>query len=375
MENIIGMPMEKVDKFVIVHHTDLDGYMAASIAYDYVRRWIEGGTMPPIASNLKNNEGETIPFMKYVAVTEAEIRFCSFNYGIGISDSDTNAATTETVFKDSVTIIVDCSISEQSLEQFAPVMEQSKMVIWIDHHLSSKEFIDANGIVNSFSNTVNKLYYYVNMEHSAAMLAEALLGFGRYFDRYRFEMYGEFLNTVEGDGNIFYKYAEIGPIPASRSVVLTDDYDRYVNTYRESKELNSSFYVFRDEHGSVETLKRLYTETNVQELVDNGHAIMAYVYQQANINMGRTHVETIDGIETLCLNAQGGPDSFTTEAREAYQMVCLYRYNGKARKWIYSLYSHLGPEGPCCKIATAHGGGGHAGAAGFQSEHLIFENK
>jgi oligoribonuclease NrnB/cAMP/cGMP phosphodiesterase (DHH superfamily) len=53
---------------------------------------------------------------------------------------------------------------------------------------------------------------------------------------------------------------------------------------------------------------------------------------------------------------------------DKYDIYCAFNFNGKL--WDYSLYSLTIDVGEICKSL---GGGGHKGAAGFQSQQFIFE--
>lgn len=104
--------------------------------------------------------------------------------------------------------------------------------------------------------------------------------------------------------------------------------------------------------------------------INTGKAIISYRNQQ-NERLSRSSFETeIDGHRVLALNAGGGSTTFDPVWKDHPDCVAMLSFFWTGTKWTCSLYSDRGFD--CSNIAKNHGGGGHAGAAGFQCAELPF---
>lgn len=81
-----------------------------------------------------------------------------------------------------------------------------------------------------------------------------------------------------------------------------------------------------------------------------------------------------EGYKAISLNKRGcGSDAFATVANE-YDLLMPCWFDGK--QWTVSIYrggTLVGQEIDCSALAKEYGGGGHAGAAGFQCSILPWE--
>ena len=69
----------------------------------------------------------------------------------------------------------------------------------------------------------------------------------------------------------------------------------------------------------------------------------------------------------MVLNRKRNSDIFLNHINE-YDLVVSYIYNGNT--YSYSIYSK-NENVDCSKIAELFGGGGHKGASGFSTKHLV----
>lgn len=110
----------------------------------------------------------------------------------------------------------------------------------------------------------------------------------------------------------------------------------------------------------------------VRKMLEDGKVIEKY---RDNLGikacMGAGFEYDLDGVKTFCLNlgqSLGGSEWFG-DLIDKYDMLCSFSYNGKDKIWNYSLYSSKIDTTP---YSTKRGGGGHAGASGFNSKDFIF---
>ena len=116
-----------------------------------------------------------------------------------------------------------------------------------------------------------------------------------------------------------------------------------------------------------------YERTNtVDRIVSDGEAIQGYLVQQNEFLVKEGSFETtIDGHRAIVLNTpiRGSHQFDAIQLEENYPVMAVYCYLGDG-KWRYSLYSDSDVD--VGAIASEYGGGGHSGAAGFQTTAPVF---
>lgn len=113
----------------------------------------------------------------------------------------------------------------------------------------------------------------------------------------------------------------------------------------------------------------------VAELIRDGTLAMRCLAQRdARVVRERSFTRAWEGLNFLCLNTPRCSSlSFAAldKPENKHDGLLAFYFNG--RHWIVSLYHAAGrKDSDLLKIARAHGGGGHAGACGFQCETLPF---
>ena len=100
-------------------------------------------------------------------------------------------------------------------------------------------------------------------------------------------------------------------------------------------------------------------------IIANGHIVSAYRDSWHKAYRENWAFEaTIEGHAALCMNlAQAGSEAFGEEEGQ-WPILCAFVFDGK--QYTVSLYSESIDVG---RIAEKFGGGGHPGAAGFQTEY------
>lgn len=102
-----------------------------------------------------------------------------------------------------------------------------------------------------------------------------------------------------------------------------------------------------------------------------GKAIVTYMDQHYT-RIARNAFETeINGYRVLALNAGGGSGIFDSVWKDHPECKAMCTFFWTKKYWTVSLYSDRGFD--CSVVAKALGGGGHAGAAGFQCLELPFD--
>lgn len=102
--------------------------------------------------------------------------------------------------------------------------------------------------------------------------------------------------------------------------------------------------------------------------IQSGFAIQSYAKGQYALHAKRAFVVTYGGYRILALNTDISNSAVFESVynEEEHDLMMPFRFDGT--KWHFSLYTTK--EIDCSEIAKVFGGGGHAKAAGFQSDHM-----
>lgn len=121
--------------------------------------------------------------------------------------------------------------------------------------------------------------------------------------------------------------------------------------------------LFADEQGNI-----------LEDLVNRGDTILLYEARRAETLMQSTWHARWRGLDLLVLNMQQVNSNVFTQGRawdpERYHAMCVF--SRRPTGWVVSLYTDrkdVDVSGHC----KAMGGGGHAGAAGFQPKEIPAE--
>lgn len=109
---------------------------------------------------------------------------------------------------------------------------------------------------------------------------------------------------------------------------------------------------------------------NIQTIIDNGKTIMTYRYNIMKDYCEKKGFEaTLDGHKCYAVNmALMGTNDFVIPNVDDYDLLVSFSFDGKM--WSYSLRSEIID---CAELAAKFGGGGHKGAAGFNTKECVLE--
>lgn len=110
-----------------------------------------------------------------------------------------------------------------------------------------------------------------------------------------------------------------------------------------------------------------------RELTNIGQTSMDYAKNVDAGNMKASFLIKWEGLTFLCLNGRGNSNTFASRdiPETGHDANLMFYFQG--RQWIVSLYhAKHRKDLDLSAIAVRHGGGGHAGACGFQCDSLPF---
>ena len=254
--------------------------------------------------------------------------------------------------------IVDYSIAP---EQMMELLEITKRVVWIDHHISA---------IAKYEPFREKIRLEFGMDTINGIRANGIAGcvltywyfYGRQNDT------EEFIQDYPKNINSLYRTL----IP--EYVKLAGDWDVWEHLYgQKTKEFTVCFNTRIKSPFDDSQFENLIDERNLNCFLHAGEDMIEYRNGWAETFMRRYGFETkIDGHRAYVANLGNGNSEFFGDLINHYDIVGTFCFNGDT--YTCSLYS-VKPEVNCADICVKYGGGGHKGAAGFVCKELPFKKE
>lgn len=275
--------------------------------------------------------------------------------------------------------ILDLAFSKDTINQILDVCKVAKRVIWIDHHQTSLDVVNAN---KEEFDKIEKLNYFLSNKASGALLTylyiKADLNLRNNIREIDFDVELDDNNMATMPNNIYDN-----KIFVHNYLKYIDDYDRWVKKYNPETDLfingtkicNTKLH---KDNNRVNPFWSKFTNNNstyTEELIKAGKIITEFLNIKYESELKADSYEsTVDGIKFLCMNGHGNSFVFGDRIHD-YDAVVLYKFSGRNDKYNYSIYSDANRPTRlnCQKFAEKYGGGGHVGAAGFSTEELLFK--
>lgn len=314
---------ESKPKIQIITHDDMDGYASAAVVY-----WA---------------------FKKAGFISEDNYSITHYNYSDKIPSCDQSAK---------IIFITDYSISNEAfMKDLRQTYDNNKhKIFWCDHHQTSID--NCKGDYTILKNIPGIR----DTKYCGAALA--------WF----------YLNPGSTDVNL------------PKILRLVDDYDCWKKKIKESDYLNAAFNYnqeyYKDLHDPTSDLwEHLIYYRGNSEFSVTGHKLIDYGEKSCQIqrdtewaNIRRNGwIGTLDkfpDVKMICLNNDSKGSQLFSDLLKSkeypngkYTHACAFQYNGS--KMTYSIYSAENVSPNAQKICEAYGGGGHPGAAGFQSKSIV----
>lgn len=244
--------------------------------------------------------------------------------------------------------IVDYSILPEEMDKLLSITQD---VTWIDHHISSiKKYENYNKHIRGIrlDGVAGCMLTYCYLNHMTDL--------GR----------GEikpFNNLMTECAPMFTKYIA--------------DYDVWTFKYREkTKKFQIAFTTLYDRKPDAAIWFDLLDDWEGALIVDNiiksAENMIAYRDNFAK-SYCKNHGYEIKftGLKCFCINIGSvGSEYFNSIDEDKYDMFIAFSYNGE--QWVYSLRS---TKVNVAEVAMLYGGGGHSGAAGFESKEFLLGKK
>lgn len=247
--------------------------------------------------------------------------------------------------------IVDYSIAP---EQMLELLNKTKRVVWIDHHISAiekyepfEELKHINGIrANGLAGCVLTWWYFHGRQHETE----------------------EFIKDYPKNVNSLYRFV----IP--EYVRLAGDWDVWEHLYgTRTKEFTVCFNTRIKSPFDDHMFENIVAGQNLDLFLRAGEDMIDFRDGWANTFMKRYGFETtIDGHRAYVANLGNGNSEYFGDLINYYDLVGTFCFNGDT--YTCSLYS-VKPEVNCAEICIKRGGGGHKGAAGFVCKELPFKKE
>lgn len=337
-------------KNLIVHHTDADGYCAAAVAYYKI---------------LGDAGSIVIP-------DKVKCSFIPYNYGMEfpeISNGDMNEL--ENVF------FLDVSMSNDLYKIIKHFVDAGKNIVHIDHHKTTMEYLNENPndellkkithfYVNGISGCMLTWIYSILLMHNLPISE----------DSFELNRDAQKLKIKSYEVDIVIPYG----------ITLIDDNDVWRHHYADSKLFALAYSAIDKKDLDItsefwNSLVTSYRPYRVTDMIKEGYSVNRYK-ESSNKKLisGNAFEYDIPYNENgkdkvakcLCVNSCEGNSLLFGDEIDNYDAVVKFGFNGKLKKWIYSIYSSKN-DIDVSAIAKTYGGGGHKGAAGFQTKDFFFK--
>jgi uncharacterized protein len=290
----------------IYHHNDMDGRSAAYIAYKFIEEYQH------LYPDKEQTEFIELDYKKEIEIDK-------------INDNET-------------VVIVDYSFTENTLPTLMAMIHKSNTLIWIDHHKSSVELINAHDELGYMFRGI------ISDEMSGAALTY----------KYFYDLAG---NDIKFEDMPYW-------------IRLVSDYDTWKYIY---KEQTIYFKLGMDSlpyHPLDNVWNRLDDKDNdeastsyLQVLINRGESLKKYIDKENASNLKRFGFESeFEGQKCYAINKASNSWIFGDKIKE-YPFVMTFTFNGS--DYTYSIYSE-DKETDCSKLAEKYGGGGHKRSSGIQ---------
>lgn len=307
---------ESKPKIQIITHDDMDGYASAAVVY-----WA---------------------FKKAGFISEDNCSITHYNYSDKIPSCDQSA---------NIIFITDYSISNEAfMKDLRQTYDNNKhKIYWCDHHQTSID--NCKGDYTILKNIPGIR----DTKYCGAALA--------WF----------YLNPGSTDANL------------PKILRLVDDYDCWKKKIKESDWLNAAFNYNKFMY------KKLHDPTSEfwKNAIDSGdylEGLLQYGSDCCKIqkdldwaNIRRNGwigvLDKFPDVKMICLNNDSKGSQLFSDLLKSkeypngkYTHACAFQFDGS--KMVYSIYSAENASPNAQKICEEYGGGGHPGAAGFQSKSI-----
>lgn len=264
----------------------------------------------------------------------------------------------EKVNTDSIVYIVDLSFTEKTYKDIIWILEYGTKVVWIDHHKSSNEALklileeikDKPELIENFEYKIE-----TDTNKAAVVLVyEYFAEKNNIIDKNHHVSRPSYVDFISDYDTWTYKYAEV-----TKHFVLGINSD--IDRLHPLKSKVWEEFETESIHGNKWTGKGEV----IKNYLDGEYTKYRELYMYESV---------YEGITCAVINNKTNSWIFG-DCIEKYPFVVVWAFNGK--QYIHSLYSS-NANIDCSEIAKKLSdgkGGGHKGAAGFRSDHLIFTAK
>lgn len=239
------------------------------------------------------------------------------------------------ILKDESVIMADVSFPIEKMIEINKLT--NNMFVWIDHHISAiREYY--NYVINNDNNIC------------VAVLDNKMA-------------------ACQGTWKHLFPDKEI-----PKAITLLGKYDIFDKSDIDewNNVINPFQYGMRRLCNSLDEFPTELFEDNslIDKIIEDGNIILSYQAKSDELKAKSSFEAKLNNLNAICLNGGGfGSSAFNSVYDEdKHDIMLSFFFNGK--EWIVSLYTTK-DNVDCSVIAKTFGGGGHKGAAGFQTDDIF----
>jgi hypothetical protein len=272
--------------------------------------------------------------------------------------------------------IVDLALDATIYTAIITLLAAGCKVVHIDHHKSGIDYY--NNLTDESKKAIENVTKFYEVESSGCMLT------------FLYAQMDTELRTHPMDADIdlkpnhskyaIFQNAEssappiIGDIPFV--VRYVDDWDIQTGILSDTIPFHYGFSDEIDKSPCADIWMQLFTQERftITPIIQRGNAYTSIYERDNKLGIGHGFECTILGHKCFATNSTSGDCRMFNSIREKYDLCCKFSYDGSIQKWTYFFVSGKDNAVDVSEVAKHFGGGGHALAAGCQTDYLIFDN-
>ena len=267
--------------------------------------------------------------------------------------------------------IVDLAMDDVIYNTIIQLLNAGCKVVHIDHHKSGIDYYESlNALAKVAINEVVKFY---DTNASGCMLTFLYAQMNEDDRKHPMDIEIELHPNHSKYAFINKEVPEVGDIPFV--VRYIDDWDIQSGVLADSIPFHYGFAEEVDKSPCADIWMQLFTQQRftINPMIQKGDTYTSIYEKENKRGIAEGFETTVCNIKCFATNSTSGDCRMFNSIKDQYPMFCKFWYEGSIQKWKYFFVSGQDGSVDVSEIAKKFGGGGHAAAAGAQTDYIIFD--
>ena len=281
----------------------------------------------------------------------------------------------ENLNNEEVWYIVDLALDDVIYATIIKLLDVGCKVIHIDHHKSGIDYY--NNLDESEKEKLKDVVRFYDVNASGCMLTFLYAQMDEDMRKHPSDMILD-LNSDHSKYRILENIEEATPIYGNIPFVVRyiDDWDIQTGILPDTAAFHYGFSVGYSKRPCATIWMQLFTQERftITPIINEGN-VFTSIYERDNKRaLDHGFETTLLGYKCFAVNSTSGDCRMFNPIRQNYDLCCKFSFDGSIQKWIYFFVSGKDNALDVCELARKFDGGGHAAAAGCQTDYIIFDD-